>query len=180
MSCWLTSMRMFGAVLLVLSSTTLAAAAPNIVVIMTDDQEDTGSMAYMPKVHSLLAERGVTFTNSFVNVSLCCPSRASFLTGQAAHNHGIKSNKLPSGGWQVFKDKEENALPVWLKAAGYKTALLGKYLNRYSGRAPGCHRVGTSGTRSTQKKGTTTIRSTKMAGSWSSTTRRAITRPTFL
>ena len=32
---------------------------------MTDDQEDTGSMAYMPKVHALLAERGITFTNSF-------------------------------------------------------------------------------------------------------------------
>lgn len=48
-----------------------AAARPNIVVIMTDDQDDTGSMAYMPKVLSLLAERGVTFTNSFVNVPLC-------------------------------------------------------------------------------------------------------------
>jgi hypothetical protein len=47
-----------------------AAARPNIVVIMTDDQDDTGSMAYMPKVLSLLAERGVTFTNSFVNVPL--------------------------------------------------------------------------------------------------------------
>ncbi len=125
-------MRMFGAALLLLSSTTLAAAAPNIVVILTDDQEDTDSMAYMPKVHSLLAEHGVTFTNSFVNVSLCCPSRASFLTGQAAHNHGIRSNSpLDGGGWEAFKDKERDALPVWLKARGYTTALIGKYLNRY-------------------------------------------------
>src|SRR6476619_5392994 len=105
---------------------------PNIVVIMSDDQEDTGSMAYMPKTLSLIAEHGVTFKNSFVNLSLCAPSRTSFLTGQAAHNHGIKANSpLDQGGWEGFKDKEDNALPVWLKAAGYKTALIGKYLNRY-------------------------------------------------
>src|SRR5712691_10384598 len=85
-------MRVFGSTALLLLSSTFSSAAPNIVVIMTDDQEDTGSMAYMPKVHSLLAERGVTFTNSFVNLSLCCPSRASFLTGQAAHNNGIRAN----------------------------------------------------------------------------------------
>lgn len=125
-------MRMLGAALLLLSSTTLAAAAPNIVVIMTDDQEDTGSMAYMPKAHALLAEHGVTFTNSFVNLSLCCPSRASFLTGQSAHNDGIKSNSpKDGGGWEAFKDKEANALPIWLKAKGYKTAMIGKYLNHY-------------------------------------------------
>ena len=107
-------------------------AAPNIVVIMTDDQDDTGSMAYMPKTLSLIAERGVTFKNSFVNLPLCGPSRASFLTGQAAHNHGIRANSpLDAGGWEAFKSKEANALPVWLQAAGYKTALVGKYLNRY-------------------------------------------------
>ena len=62
---------------------------PNIVVIMTDDQE-TSSLLHMPKLHRLIAEEGITF-NSFVNLPLCAPSRASFLTGQAAHNHGIKS-----------------------------------------------------------------------------------------
>ena len=99
---------------------------------MTDDQEDTGSMAYMPKTLSLIADEGVTFKNSLVNLPLCAPSRASFLTGQAAHSHGIRANSpLDQGGWEAFKSKEENALPVWLKAAGYKTALIGKYLNRY-------------------------------------------------
>ena len=111
---------------------TASEAAPNIVVIMTDDQEDTGSMAYMPKLHALLAEQGVTFTNSFVNLPLCAPSRASFLTGLSAHNTGIKANNpADGGGWEAFKDKEANALPVWLDRAGYKTALLGKYVNRY-------------------------------------------------
>lgn len=125
-------MRLFFAIVLLLVSTTASLAAPNIVVIMTDDQDDTGSMAYMPKTLSLIAEHGITFKNSFVNLPLCGPSRASFLTGQAAHNHGIRANSpLDAGGWEAFKSKEANALPVWLQAAGYKTALIGKYLNRY-------------------------------------------------
>jgi arylsulfatase A-like enzyme len=125
-------MRLLCAIVLLLISATASLAAPNIVVIMTDDQDDTGSMAYMPKTLSLIAERGVTFKNSFVNLPLCGPSRASFLTGQAAHNHGIRANSpLDAGGWEAFKSKEANALPVWLQAAGYKTALIGKYLNRY-------------------------------------------------
>jgi arylsulfatase A-like enzyme len=125
-------MRLLCAIVLLLISATASLAAPNIVVIMTDDQDDTGSMDYMPKTLSLIAERGVTFNNSFVNVPLCGPSRSSFLTGQAAHNHGIRANSpLDAGGWEAFKSKEANALPVWLQAAGYKTALIGKYLNRY-------------------------------------------------
>lgn len=108
------------------------AAQPNIVVVMTDDQEDMGSMAYMPKVRQLIAEQGITFQNSFANVPLCAPSRASFFTGQAAHNHGIRANSpLDNGGWETFKAQEATALPVWLQQAGYKTALIGKYINRY-------------------------------------------------
>jgi len=62
-----------------------AAASPKIIVILTDDQEDTSSMSYLPKVQALAAQ-GFTFKNSFVNFSLCAPSRSSFLTGQASHN----------------------------------------------------------------------------------------------
>ena len=125
-------MRTLTTVCFLLFSVVTAWAQPNFVVIMTDDQDDTGSMNYMPKVHSVLAEHGITFTNSFVNFSLCCPSRASFLTGQAAHNHGVKSNSWrKGGGWPAFRDKEGNSLPVWLKAAGYQTAYIGKYLNGY-------------------------------------------------
>jgi arylsulfatase A-like enzyme len=113
-----------------------AKAAPNIVVILTDDQEDTGSMAYLPNVQALAAQ-GVTFKNSFVDFSLCAPSRSSFLTGQAAHNDGIKSNKLDKGGgWDTFKQNEANDLAVWLKAAGYQTALIGKYENGYGAGKP--------------------------------------------
>jgi arylsulfatase A-like enzyme len=107
------------------------AAPPNIVVILTDDQ-DQSSMAYMPKTEKLLAEEGITFRNSFVNFSLCAPSRVSLLTGQAAHNHGIHSN-APNGGsaWESFLPKEGSTLPVWLEGAGYHTAMVGKYINGY-------------------------------------------------
>lgn len=105
---------------------------PNIVVIMTDDQDDTGSMATLPKVKRLLADQGVTFKNSFVSFSLCCTSRASFLTGQYAHNHGVLGND-PSedGGYIKLLPTESNTLPVWLQNVGYSTALFGKYLNGY-------------------------------------------------
>ena len=125
-------MRIFAAILCTVLISSAACASPNIVVILTDDQDDTGSMAYMPKTISLVAEHGITFTNSFVNLPLCAPSRASFLTGQSAHNHKIMSNQTnKGGGWEKLKDYETNMLPVWLQDAGYETALLGKYINGY-------------------------------------------------
>jgi N-acetylglucosamine-6-sulfatase len=105
-----------------------AWAKPNLIVILIDDQDGTGSISHMPNVLSLLASQGVTFTNSFVNNSLCAPSRSSLLTGLATHNHGVRSNKT---GWFRFKSLEGNTLPVWLQTAGYRTAFLGKYVNRY-------------------------------------------------
>ncbi len=100
---------------------------PNIVVIYTDDQRwDT--VDFMPTVKKLAAE-GVTFTNSFVSTPLCCPSRASFLTGQYAHNHGVLTNKPPNGGAPKFNDTE--TLATALHKAGYATAYVGKYLNAY-------------------------------------------------
>ena len=65
-----------------------AQARPNIVVIETDDQT-LKSMRVMDNVNSLIGDRGARFTQSFVNYSLCCPSRATFLTGQYMHNHGV-------------------------------------------------------------------------------------------
>jgi arylsulfatase A-like enzyme len=104
---------------------------PNIVVIETDDQTQA-SFAFMPKARALLAARGVTFDNSFVTLSTCCPSRATFLTGQYAHNHGVLGNGSPAGGYSVFRAKHaSNNLAVWLQRAGYYTALIGKFLNQY-------------------------------------------------
>jgi arylsulfatase A-like enzyme len=105
-----------------------ATTRPNVLVFETDDQT-VESMRVMPNVKTLIADQGVTFDNSFVSYSLCCPSRATFLTGQYAHNHGVWGNAAPNGGY--YKLDSSNTLPVWLQRAGYQTILLGKYLNQY-------------------------------------------------
>jgi arylsulfatase A-like enzyme len=101
---------------------------PNVVVIMTDDQ-DFRSMSAMPYTRALMKKRGTTFDKQMVSFPLCCPSRATFLTGQYAHNHGVKWNNFPQGGYQLLEGKE--TLPVWLGRAGYRTIHIGKYLNEY-------------------------------------------------
>lgn len=102
---------------------------PNVVVITTDDQT-IDDMASMPQTRALIGARGVTFDQSVVSLSQCCPSRATFLTGQYAHNHGVRSTNRPFGGFWAFDDSE--SLAVWLQRAGYATALVGKYLNGYA------------------------------------------------
>ena len=70
---------------------------PNIVFILTDDQRwDT--MQVMPEVRRLLGAHGITFENSFVSTSLCCPSRATILTGRYSHHTGVYGNSRPHGG----------------------------------------------------------------------------------
>lgn len=104
-----------------------AENATNVVFILTDDQ-DTALMKYMPNVRRLIADKGTTFENSFVSNALCCPSRATSLTGQYSHNHGVVTNK---DGLAEFD--ETNTVPVWLREAGYSTAFIGKYLNGFPG-----------------------------------------------
>jgi len=99
---------------------------PNIIVITTDDQPlSMVSGKYMPKTFQQIAEPGTTFTHSIVTTPLCCPSRASMMTGQYAHNHEVVSNN-----YGLLRDKS-NVLPVWLRQAGYRTAHVGKFLNGY-------------------------------------------------
>ncbi len=108
-----------------------AAGKPNIVFILTDDQRwDT--LKYMPNVKRLLADRGVTFANSFVVNPLCCPSRASILTGDYSHTTGEWWNAPPWGGFPKFHN-DHSTIATWLHDAGYRTALFGKYLNQYQG-----------------------------------------------
>jgi arylsulfatase A-like enzyme len=111
--------------------------APNIVFILTDDQ-DLPSLAQMPQVQALLADRGMRFTRHYVSLSLCCPSRVSGLRGQFAHNTGIYKNGAPDGGFQATyaRGLEASTLATWLQGAGYRTALFGKYLNGYPDTAP--------------------------------------------
>lgn len=109
------------------------ASPPNVVVITTDD-ETLAQLSVMPNVKSLLIDQGTTFANSYVSYSECCPSRSTFLTGQYAHNHGVLSGMLPTGGYT--KLDHTNTLAVWLHNAGYFTSLTGKYLNGYGTDAP--------------------------------------------
>jgi N-acetylglucosamine-6-sulfatase len=101
---------------------------PNIVVIMTDDQR-VDDLAAMPATRRAFVRHGTIFQNSIVSYPVCCPSRATFLTGRYAHNHGVMGLYLPTGGYARFND--DDALPVWMQAAGYRTAHIGKYLNGY-------------------------------------------------
>lgn len=106
---------------------------PNVILFLTDDMR-ADDMQYMPAVQQLLVQRGVTFTNALAANSLCCPARASLLTGQQSHNHMVMSNIIrEGGGWQKFKERndQENLLPVWLQAAGYRTWHIGKHLNGF-------------------------------------------------
>lgn len=102
-----------------------------MVVIETDDQT-AASLRVMPNVQRLLGAEGATFETSFATWPLCCPSRATFLTGQYAHNHGVLGNSPPDGGYDRLD--HSNTLAVWLQRAGYHTALVGKYLNGYATR----------------------------------------------
>jgi N-acetylglucosamine-6-sulfatase len=110
-------------------------AKPNIVLIMDDDQS-VNLQQFLAKTNAAIADKGVTFDNSFVNYSLCCPSRSTMLTGQYAHNHGVRGNQLPTGGYSKLAPTLGNTLPVWLQRAGYYTAHIGKFLNGYGTTSP--------------------------------------------
>ena len=114
------------------SPTPEPASRPNIVFVLTDDL-DLDSVAYMPRLKSLMTDRGTTFTSAFVTTPLCSPSRASILTGQYAHNHGLLSNQLPLGGFEKWaaSGKEQTTIATALKASGYRTIMIGKYMNAY-------------------------------------------------
>ena len=106
---------------------------PNVVVVMTDDQ-DFRSMWAMPQTRKLIKRQGTTFDTNVVNFPLCCPSRATYYTGEYAHNHGVTWNNFPEGGYYTFDGSE--TLPVWMSRAGYRTIHIGKYLNEYGERDP--------------------------------------------
>jgi N-acetylglucosamine-6-sulfatase len=106
---------------------------PNIILILTDDQP-YHTVQYMPTVRDVLMKKGVIFENGYVTTPLCCPSRASILSGQYAHNHQVYTNRMPLGGAEKFDDSKSFA--IWLQAAGYQTAYFGKYLNGYEDITP--------------------------------------------
>lgn len=133
---------------------------PDIVLINTDDQRFdslAGCLAPgafgrpapldalpaearcpMPNLKQHLADQGVTFLESFATTALCCPSRASLLTGRYAHVTGVLTNEKPHGGISEFRSLEGSTIATWLDGAGYRTSLVGKYVNQYKCKSPPC------------------------------------------
>src|SRR5215216_1214833 len=109
-----------------------ASTQPNIIFVLTDDL-DYASAQKMPNLRSLLIDQGTSFENAFVSHPVCCPSRSTILTGLYDHNHDVRSNNPPDGGFQKFLSEghEENTIAVNLQESGYQTAFFGKYLNGY-------------------------------------------------
>ena len=113
---------------------------PNVLLIMVDDMR-TDELQWMPNVQKLIGDQGVTFNNGFASLPLCCPARASVLTGLYPHNHGVWSHEAP---WGFSALRDEDTLPVWMQRAGYYTTYMGKYLNGYGSTPEPGKKTGTS------------------------------------
>lgn len=114
---------------------TISLEQPNFVFVFVDDLDEI-VMPYwdaMPNTEALVANGGLTFDEGFVVSPFCCPSRATVLTGNYAHNTGVFDNSGPDGGYAVFRDggAENDTVATRLQAEGYETAFIGKYLNGY-------------------------------------------------
>jgi N-acetylglucosamine-6-sulfatase len=108
-----------------ISSSTTPVSRPNILIILSDDQRyDT--MDYMPRTVARIFKQGVVFPNAYITTSLCCPSRASILTGMYAHKHGVRLNPIRL---------EKETFVERLHKSGYYTGQVGKYLNSWDGSA---------------------------------------------
>jgi arylsulfatase A-like enzyme len=105
-----------------------ARLKPHIVLVLVDDaRADDLRPAFMPRSNALIARHGTRFTRFYAPFPLCCPARATLLTGQYSHNHGVVNNQAPSG-FAAFRDR--HSLATWLTPT-YRTAMIGKYLNGY-------------------------------------------------
>jgi N-acetylglucosamine-6-sulfatase len=116
---------LFGLALPGCSDVAAADERPNVLHVLTDDQT-IDSLRYMQTVQSELVDGGTTFTNYHTVQPLCCPSRATFLTGQYPHNHGVLSNLEPYG-WQSMDFSR--TIYTSLHDAGYRTGWIGKVMN---------------------------------------------------
>lgn len=100
---------------------------PNVMVVMLDDMR-SDEMKFAPNARAYVRDRGLDFRNAFSPFPLCCPARASFLLGKYAHNHRVLYHEAPYG----FGSLDDRVtIATRLQAAGYQTAMVGKYLNKY-------------------------------------------------
>ncbi|MDZ7587214.1 MAG: sulfatase-like hydrolase/transferase [Patescibacteria group bacterium] len=105
----------------------------NVIVFMVDDLDSASFYQLvnnnkLPNIKYYLIDKGATFNNSFVTESICCSSRATFLTGMYSHNTGVYNVVGAEGGEKNFHQYNNN-LPIWLQSLGYHTGMIGKYMN---------------------------------------------------
>lgn len=102
---------------------TAQTSRPNVLIIFTDDQRAMDTMQVMPRTQEWFGQGGTTFMNGYAATPLCCPARAAIMSGRFAHNSGVKTNA------NAEDLAQDSTLQAQLQAAGYRTALVGKYLN---------------------------------------------------
>ena len=98
---------------------------PNILIIYPDQMRyDAMGCAGNPLIRTphidRLSREGVHFSESYTSYPICCPFRASMLTGKYAQAHGMTQNHFPLRGDQTF-------LAQCLRDAGYRTGYVGKW-----------------------------------------------------
>ncbi|MFL5906913.1 MAG: sulfatase [Solirubrobacterales bacterium] len=108
-----------------------ATAQKNVVFILTDDMP-TSEITAMPNVQNLIAAQGTTFNEAYISFPLCCPSRATMMSGLYMHNHGVRGNFPPNGSWLRFRPLEANDVAVQMHTDGYYDVHIGKYMNFYA------------------------------------------------
>lgn len=130
----------------------LPAGRPNIITLMLDDLDERSladllasrgqldaahAAGWIPNIAALLAG-GTRFSNSFVVNAVCCPSRASYLSGQYVQNHGVLTVAKGISYWMNGSGAggEQETIATWLQRAGYHTGHVGKYLNGYGYMTP--------------------------------------------
>lgn len=97
---------------------------PNILLIVTDDQR-VGSLEVMDRTRRYFRRGGRRYPNAYSTSPLCCPSRASIMTGRYPHNHGVRRNE------DAANLVQETTLQHYLQQSGYNTGVVGKYLNSW-------------------------------------------------
>lgn len=97
---------------------------PNFLVVITDDQRD--GLEVMKATQRRIVNKGVSYPNAFATTPICCPSRSTIFTGLYAHNHGVRNN------FSARELDETKTLQYRLLQQGYRTGIIGKYLNGWN------------------------------------------------
>jgi N-acetylglucosamine-6-sulfatase len=118
------------------ATATADRSRPNFVFVLTDDLS-WNLVSHMPHVLAM-EQAGMTFSRYYVVDSLCCPSRSAIFTGEYPHDNGVFTNAGADGGYFAFNKHgdQRKSFAVALHDAGYRTAMMGKYLNQYEPRYP--------------------------------------------